>query len=267
MHAPFYRGRFDRRGPRSGGLTPRGDLMHAIAQTSQALAWWPADAQFVHLTSGNVDTWTDYVGGKTLTDQGVSGNRPPWDGSDPNKPFLDFSSGSNVLAGASNLLSGRTDVTLVLVGEIIAPAAYGFLVAYDSAAGGTANGRCVLFIDSGTNRIENFLEKDTTTYNGWYTNNAFDTGRHVWVARQKFGDGTAAAKAIREDGADLAGSYQYTGDVSGGSYSTYLVAVGASSGGVNPAKLKVNDVLIAPYLDDATSDAVYQMFRQLRALP
>ena len=265
----FFRGRFDRRGPRSGAPTPRNQLVRAIAGQSQALAWWAADSQYVHLTSGNVDTWTDLVGGKTLTDQGVSGNRPAWNGTDPQKPQVQFG-GTHVLYGAANLLQGRSSLSMIVVGQAVSS----FMgdatwVAYNPSPNANADRFGVeANIPGGTvARLAPYLGTAAGVLNQWALAGDEDlTSFHCWVVRGNYANGTSAMQAIRRDGVNESGSTSTAGNVSGTTLGSFSISVGALGNGTFASKANFCDILFCPLLTDAVADSVYALLKQLRSL-
>ena len=93
---------------------------------------------------------------------------------------------------------------------------------------------------------------------------------HVYVARSKTADGTSAVKGTRVDGASDDSGAGLHEDVTGVTHGSYNVTIGAEqvSAPVSyQCKGRLCDVLIAPYLDDATADLVQQCFKSLRGTP
>lgn len=70
--------------------------------------YWPGDAPQVHLTGGNVDTWTS-LGGRTLTDEATATHRPAYAA-----PVLTFAASPQRLRGALGLLSAANEATVAL---------------------------------------------------------------------------------------------------------------------------------------------------------
>lgn len=244
------------------GLQPNfWKLAKEIIDISGALAWCPADAPFVHLTGGNVDTWYDIAQRRTLTDQGVAGNRPPWDGSNPMSPFVNFD-GTRVLYGMNGVLNGLSGCTVILTAQLATPAGTSVLCGYEVSTGV----RFEVYTPAANTILHTFAQSGAGANTDWgMTGNADTANVDVFVFRVNFPDTVTAAKPVRVNGVDQAGAYG-SAAAANTTFPVNSFSLGAYLGNAAnfPAKFKARDVLIAPYLDNTKADYLYQCFKTLR---